>query len=117
MPELKMSGPFKFTRGECNAKITKISPGNFALGKVHPTKKGFIVQYIGRADSDLNEQIKEHLGDDYTHFKFSYANTAEEAFLKECTNYHEFGGSQKLRNKMHPGKLLKEDIKCPVCFK
>lgn len=115
MASLKMGGPFKFTRGECNARIEKISPGNYALGKIHPTQKNFIVQYVGRADIDLNDRIKEHLAEGYSHFKYSYANTPKEAFAKECTNYHDFGEDKKLHNKAHPSKPVEDNCKCPVC--
>jgi hypothetical protein len=38
----------------------------------------------------------------YTHFEFSYAASAEQAFERECCNYHDFGGSYGLDNERHP---------------
>jgi hypothetical protein len=38
----------------------------------------------------------------YTHFAYSYARSAEEAFAKECRNYQEFGGRGALDNESAP---------------
>lgn len=51
-------------------------------------------------------------------FKSSYAENVQEAYEKECRNYHDFGGDRgKLRKTVHPAKS--EDYKgnCPVCHK
>jgi hypothetical protein len=38
----------------------------------------------------------------YTHFAYSYARSAEEAYSKECRNYDDFGGSHVLDNENQP---------------
>lgn len=38
----------------------------------------------------------------YTHFAFSYARSAEEAYAKEWRNYDEFGGRYRLDNEREP---------------
>ena len=39
----------------------------------------------------------------YERFKFSYADTPEEAYKKECKNYQDFGGDKgKLINDRYP---------------
>ena len=38
----------------------------------------------------------------YTRFAYGYALSAEEAFEKECRNYHDFGGSGELDNQAPP---------------
>lgn len=108
-----MLGAFEFERDEINNEITKTSPGNYALGYMKDNK--FIVKYVGRADSDLNNRIKAHLGKGYKHFKYSYATSAKVAFEKECRNYHDFGGNVKLDNKIHPDSPSDIVRKCPVC--
>ena len=38
----------------------------------------------------------------YTHFAYSYARSAEEAYAKEWRNYDAFGGSRRLDNETQP---------------
>jgi hypothetical protein len=38
----------------------------------------------------------------YTRFAYSYAPSAEAAFMKECRNYDDFGGSGELDNEAPP---------------
>ena len=38
----------------------------------------------------------------YTHFAYSYARSADEAFLQECRNYSDFGGRDALDNDAPP---------------
>jgi len=38
----------------------------------------------------------------YTHFAYSYARSAEDAYAKECRNYDAFGGSHGLDNESQP---------------
>jgi len=38
----------------------------------------------------------------YTHFAYSYARSAQEAYAKEWLNYDTFGGSQELDNEVGP---------------
>ena len=112
MASLNMNGPYPLTKEEINKRITQTSPGNYAYGH---TKDGtFYVEYVGRADSDLNDRIKHGVGQ-YMEFKFSYASSAKAAYEKECRNYHDFGGSEKLDNDIHPDKPDYTDYKCPLC--
>ncbi len=88
--------------------IVKEAPGNYAFGYLTKTSEGKLVfhtRYVGRSDNDLQKEIlqrmKKYPSLDY--FRFSHkANTALKAFKKECENYHDFGGKDKLRNKIHP---------------
>lgn len=114
MATLNMQGPFTFTSAEVDKQITRTSPGNYALGKRND-KGGLAVSYVGRADSDVNDRIKDHLGKGYEDFKFSYATSPKAAFEKECQNFHDFGGSDKLKNDIHPDKPDNMNWKCPVC--
>ena len=113
MASLSMKGPYPLTNEEINKRITEKSAGNYAYGYTNQDGT-FIVKYVGRADSDLNERIKHGVGQ-YKEFKYSYANNAKEAYEKECKNYHDFGGSDSLDNDIHPDKPDNTNYKCPVC--
>ena len=116
MPSLGMSGPYVFTRAKIDEIVTKKSEGNYALGYVNQSKT-FIVQYVGRSDSDVNAELKNGISTRYKSFKCSYASSPKAAFEKECRNYHDFGGSAKLHNKIHPARPANSGWKCPVCNK
>ena len=96
--------------------------GNYAYGYLN-AQGSFIVRYVGRSDSNLKERIKHGIADmladptcRYERFKFSYASSVKEAYEKECSNYHDFGGdSGLLRNTNHPAKPDGYDGKCPRC--
>lgn len=116
MASLGMNGPFVFTASEIDKQITRTSEGNYALGRIND-KGSFVVKYVGRADSDVNDRIKDHLGKSYSHFKFSYATSPKNAFEKECQNYHDFNTNNGLDNKIHPDRPSGTNWKCPCCDK
>jgi predicted GIY-YIG superfamily endonuclease len=111
MPSLNMNGSYALTERNINAHVSK-PIGNYALG--YSDHEGtFVVQYVGRSDTDLNQRLKNHLNEDFKKFKFSYAASAIAAYSKECQNYHDFTPK---RNKIHPRKPDGQDsLKCPVC--
>lgn len=109
MATLNMKGSYPLTNEEINKQITETSPGNYAYG--HVKDNTFYVDYVGRADSDLNDRIKHGVGQ-YKRFKYSYAKNAKEAYEKECRNYHDFTPAD---NKIHPDKPDGTIYKCPVC--
>jgi hypothetical protein len=115
MASLGMEGPYIFSSEEIDRVVTKTSPGNYGLG--YKNDEGtFIVLYVGRSDTDVNEELKAKLiNSEYKHFKYSYATSPKAAFEKECRNYHDFGGSEKLDNIIHPDRPAGEDWSCPVC--
>lgn len=114
MASLGMNGPYDLATAEVDMVVTKTSPGNYALGYVND-KKTFIVQYIGRSDSDVNGRLKAWVGKKYKKFKYSYASSAKAAFEKECDNYHDFGESDELDNSSHPDRPDGSGWKCPRC--
>ena len=115
MPSLNMDGPYVFTREEIDKRVTRIQCGNYALGKINKDNGNFIVCYVGRADYDLNDRLKQHVGEPYTHFKYSYATSPKDAFEKECNNYHDW---KNLHNKIHPDRPSdSKNWKCPRCNK
>lgn len=44
----------------------------------------------------------ENVESSYTHFAYSYAGSADEAYAKECRNYDAFGGRWGLDNEFEP---------------
>lgn len=116
MASLNMDGPFKYNKDTINELIPNGAIGNYALG--HIEDNAFIVEYVGRSDENLLTRIPHSIGK-YTHFKVSLASSPFEAYQKECTNWHDFGGEDGyLDNKIHPDKP--DGIKlafCPICAK
>lgn len=114
MASLNMQGSYPLTRDKIDEVITKTSAGNYALGYENE-EKTFIVQYVGRADADVASRLKQHVGEKYKRFKYSYATSPKAAFEKECHNYHDFGESKSLDNKIHPDRPANSNWKCPRC--
>ena len=114
MASLDMKGPYSLDNSTVDAQVAQKSAGNYALGYVDD-KSVFIVQYVGRSDSDVNCRIKNHMGEGYVKFKYSYATSPKAAFEKECRNYHDFGESKSLKNTLHPDRPENSGWKCPVC--
>ena len=114
MPSLGMSGPYVFTSTKIDEVVTRTSAGNYALGYTKDDGT-YMVQYVGRSDTDLNQELKVRLSYKYKKFKYSYATSPKDAFEKECQNYHDFGGSVSLHNKYHPDRPDDTNWKCPIC--
>ena len=107
--------------------IVPNSIGNYVLG--YSDMGVFNLMYVGRSDTDLQKEIQAQGANKqkkfdkklYTHFMFdTSAKTPEEAYYKECTNYHDFisyFNPKQGGNEIHPalpeGNKYK-DIKCPV---
>lgn len=114
MATLEMQGAYDLSNAKINELITESSEGNYALGVINQKTQKFVVKYVGRSETDLNVRLKQHVGK-YPKFKFSYAPSAKAAFEKVCKNFHDFGGTKKLVNKIHPAPPAYSDWKCPYC--
>lgn len=116
MASLNMTGPFLLNEKEIDQNIERSIPGNYAYGYLNDDNR-FVVEYVGRSDTDLNERIRHGLGK-YKMFKFSYAINVQAAYEKECQNFHDFGGDDGiLDNKIHPDSPENTNLKCPICHK
>ena len=118
MASLNMNGAYKLNNNDINNQVTKTSPGNYALGYMKAKDDGghtFIVQYVGRSDTDVAGRLKQHVGEKYENFKYSYAKSPKAAFEEECRNYHDFGESESLDNDVHPRRPNNSGWKCPCC--
>jgi hypothetical protein len=108
-----MNGPFGFTSDEIDDLVAGDRIGNYALGVMRDDT--FIVKYVGRSDIDLKAELTRRLILGYPKFKFSYADSEKDAFEKECQNYHDFGGKEKLDNERHPDRPDgMDDLECQV---
>lgn len=114
MASLDMHGAYDLSLAKIDELVTKISHGNYALGVINQNTHKFVVKYVGRAEEYLNVRLKQHVGK-YPKFKFSYAASPQAAFEKVCRNFHDFGGTQKLGNTVHPKPPVHADWKCPCC--
>lgn len=122
MATLNMGISYNLTTDEIDKMIAPGRKGNYAYGYLNQCGS-FTVRYVGRSDADLNDRVKHGIADmnegkalRYERFKFSYADTAIDAYEKECRNYHDFGGENNLLvNKDHPAKPEGYKGKCPVC--
>ena len=76
-----------------------------------------MLSYVGRADTDLNDRVKDHVDEGYESFKYSYATSPKDAFEKKCENYHDFGENKSLDNKIHPDRPNGSSWECPKCDK
>ena len=107
----KLSELASLTTERIDAVVTQTKPGVYVLDK---SKTGaFQVNYVGRADDDLNKRLKDWVGK-YSYFKFEYATSPKDAYEKECELWHDFGGAEgKLDNKIHPDCPKGTNWKCP----
>ncbi len=114
MPTLDMKGPYYLTPQKVDETIPRIHPGNYAVG--YTKENGaFVVRYVGRSDSNLNQALKAQPADSSTKFKWCYAPSEKVAFDKECKTFHDFGGSDQLENEEHPRAPAGTNWRCPVC--
>ena len=112
MASLQMEGPYKLDKDTIDDKVTRTSPGNYALGEKND-KGTFQVGYVGRSDSDVNARLQSWVGETRRPlFKFSYASSPKAAFEKECNNWHDFDPPG---NDSHPARPQGSGWKCPVC--
>ncbi|MGI9249608.1 MAG: hypothetical protein ACR2PR_00175 [Pseudohongiellaceae bacterium] len=112
MSTLNMHGPYSLDTDTINKEVTNISPGNYALGEDDANGE-FEVKYVGRSDGDVNHRLRQWpQNTELKKFMYSYADTPQEAFEKECTDYHDFDPSH---NENHPAQPDDTDLKCPVC--
>jgi hypothetical protein len=115
MDPLNMHGPHDFNSKMIDQVVTNKSPGNYILGYVN-SQNAFIVQYVGRSDLDVKNELKARLSSlNYKKFKFYYADSPKAAFDMDCRLFHEFGGSGSLQNERHPDRPDGMYWNCPVC--
>lgn len=110
---LGMNGSYAFNSSTVKSTVSKDMKGNYALG--HADGDTFYPQYVGRSDTDLQEELIARL-ETHPHprFKFSYASSVKEAYEKECQNYHDFKVPE---NDIHPASPKGLNLRCHICDK
>ena len=106
---IALQGKYPLTTGEVDRRVTRTSPGVYVL-----SHDGEHARYVGRSDKNVRSRLKDWVGT-YAYFWFAYASSPKDAFEKECTLFHKFGGSTALDNKIHPDRPANCNWQCPVC--
>ena len=110
MPQTGLKGPFSLNKETVGSAVIA-APGVYMLGYVE-IGGDFIPKYVGSADDDISQSLKEWINNKYSKFKFECYDSAEAAFTKECRLYHDW--KEQLDNQEHP-KRLDTRWKCPCC--
>lgn len=113
-----LHGSFELDREEIARVVSGVGPGAYALGYRRELASGtsFIVQYVGRSDTDLARRLGEHADEAaYMRFKYGFLGSSLEAFQKESFLFHEYGEEKILDNKVHPRRPINSSWKCPFC--
>ena len=105
-----LNGPHSLSFDGINTVLAVRSPGTFALGYVG-RDNAFYINYVGRSDEDIGQRLQDLIGSDAS-FKFSLANSAQEAFWRECELFHMF---RPPANRVHPGRPHNTNWVCPRC--
>jgi len=105
----KLSNWNSLSNTNIDKKVTETKSGVYVLDKPKGTYK---IQYVGRADKDLNNRLKTHVGSDYAFFAYEYATSPKNAFEKECEIYHDYNPPD---NKIHPARPEDTNWQCPRC--
>jgi excinuclease UvrABC nuclease subunit len=110
-----MKGKFGLTYSEIDSVVSAM-PGAYIL--VNNNNNAI---YVGRADSDLNNRLKDHLPQNETNscikrsgvVAFYFENTAyaKDAYILECNWYHKYTPTC---NMAHPAKVFSTWL-CPIC--
>ena len=110
MADTGLNGPFPMSKTDINEAVGQQSPGVYALDQSHDSG-AFHISYVGRSDTDVNASLQERVGK-YKRFKFEYYPSAQEAYEKECTLYHDFNPPARIA---HPSRPMGTKWKCPRC--
>lgn len=110
---------YDFSEDQIRSRVEKGKIGNYALGFSATHKdtntEVFHPTFVGRSDSDLQEELLTRLAKKkpwYDRFKFSYATTVREAFERECREFHLTVGG--IDNEAHPQRPNGTDFPCPI---
>lgn len=111
---------YSYNEQTINLIITSDFIGNYRIG-ILDENDTFKVAYIGRAtEQSVKERLLQHIHNrdfnNCTVFDFNVAETPEDAYYRECLDYHAFddgqGGDGFFKNQIHPSKI-NADLECP----
>lgn len=109
------NGAHSLTLQKIAEVVTETSGGNYALGRVQ--ENGFCILYVGRSNDDVARELRSWARQQsrYRAFVFHYAPSPRAAFDKECEDFHDLGGTERLDNVGHPTRPATTDWLCPRC--
>ena len=110
MAQNGLQGPFTLSDRMIDEEVSQHCPGAYAL-EDSADLVNFHVVYVGRSDTNVNNQLHVHVGS-YKRFLYQYCSSAEGAFEKQCTLYHDY---EPRDNPIHPQRTSSTDWKCPHC--
>jgi len=110
-----MKGKFSLTNFQIDSLVLA-APGAYVL-----VNNNNNAVYVGRADSDLNSRLKDHLPQNETNscirrsgavdFYFENTSYSKDAYILECEWYHRY---RPTCNSAHPAKASSTWF-CPIC--
>lgn len=110
-----MKGPYSLTEVQIGSNVL-VQAGSYVL--VNINNKAI---YVGRADADLSNRVKDHLPQNevnicikrggVTAFYFGHTQSSKDAYILECDWYHEY---RPTCNAAHPAKSSINWF-CPIC--
>jgi len=110
MAQNGLRGPFALTDDAIDQEVRGGQPGAFVLEE-SADLVNFRVVYVGRSDVDVNNQLHVHVGS-YKRFRYEYCSSAQAAFERECTFYHDL---EPRDNPIHPQRPAGTKWECPRC--
>lgn len=95
-----MVGPLALDASTIDALPPRL--GYYLLADRH--RGTFVVKYVGRTDERiLADRLDEHVGT-YSYFYYDIAGYELDSFLRECEEFHRYGGTRNLDNQAHPAR-------------
>jgi hypothetical protein len=110
MAQNGLRGPFALSDGMIDEHVSQSGPGAYVL-EDSADLVNFRVVYVGRSDTNVNNQLHVHVGS-YKRFRYEYCASSQAAFEKECGLYHDF---EPRDNPIHPQRPSGTHWKCPRC--
>ena len=105
-----LAGPMRIDAQTIKAAIAEPTrPGVFVLVSEHSATGDF--EYVGRADSALNERLMAWMNS-FGWAYWAYGDSTRDAYEKECRLYHHINPPA---NSRHPSAPEGSAHACPVC--
>ena len=95
-----MNGPYDFDESTLDKEIIHTQSGSYALGHLD-LQNNFIIEYVGKSDSDIRGRLRKHMPSSYKMFKFRYAISQKTSHLKEVAELRDYckSGTNEIHRK------------------
>ena len=110
-----MKGPYSLIENQMDSNVLA-QAGTYVLVNTNNN-----AVYVGRADADLNNRVKDHLPQNeintcikksgVTAFYFEHTQSSKDGYILECNWYHKY---RPTCNAAHPAKGSLNWL-CPIC--